>query len=198
MSSNEYILSQLRDLREPPVPVAEPLSLLAILTATLLVIFTMLLVANWIQNRHSSWLKHYLSELRQIKYRLSTNNCDEEPGEMLSQLAQLIRRYVTHVQPPDERGNIALMQGSTWLNFLDQTFATQYFTQGNGQVFGTALYNGDAKQILYLNSKEQQGLAGICNRLEALLRNHAQRSTLNSRRRHNRQPQLESTSTRNR
>lgn len=159
--------------------------MLAILTLALFSIFLILLIYHLIVNRRSGWPKQYVSELRQYKRKIEAQNIDmQSDEEQLSHLAQLLRRFVTHVQPSDQRGKIAQLNGNDWLDFLDQTFATSYFTQNDGQVFGPALYNGDAKHILHKQSENQQGLSEICTKLESLFIKHAQRSTLQSRRRH--------------
>lgn len=197
MSSSENILAQLRDIREPPVPEVAPPSLLAVLAFVLSVIFVLLLVLYWLRNRRINWLQHYLMELRQFKNKLRLNTTTDHPEEDLSVLAQLLRRYVIHVQPQDQRSRIAHLRGSAWLDFLDKTFSTHYFTQNDGRVFGTALYDGGAENILYRERNDQHSLIRICNHLETLFRKHSKRSTWQSRWRRNREHHAKLTGHRN-
>ncbi len=195
MSSSNNILSQLRDIREPPIPEATPLSFLTILALALLLVFLTLLVLFWLRNRRRSWLQHQITELRQFKLKLQSDNGNIRTDEELPNLAQILRHYVLHVQPPDQREKIAVMHGNPWLCFLDQTFATNYFTQSSGRVFGSSLYTGKTKNYLEDSNKRESekresekcrnSIIGLCDQLELLFKEHTRRCTLKSRKRHN-------------
>lgn len=59
-----------------------------------------------------------------------------EPAERLAEIAAALRRYVAQREGPQA----AAVQGKLWLATLDRMFATDFFSQGPGSVFGQALY----------------------------------------------------------
>lgn len=188
MSSNENLLSQLRDIRVPAAPEASPISLLVVITGVLALVLLILLIAILWRNHRKSWLKQNLAELQQFKCRLESIDQTGQPEEELSSLAQLLRRYVARLQPADQRYIISGLNGRKWQEFLNTTFATRFFTEGEGRLFGNALYTGEIQtantQTTDRSSSQSrnQPLIQICDQLEILFKDHHHRSTLKSRR----------------
>lgn len=58
------------------------------------------------------------------------------PAERLAEEARLLRGYVAAVAGPEA----AAARDGEWLDRLDRTFATDFFTAGEGRVFGETLY----------------------------------------------------------
>ena len=58
------------------------------------------------------------------------------PAERVCAHAAALRHYAAATVGSDT----GRMQGPAWLNRLDQLFATDFFTRGDGMVFGEALY----------------------------------------------------------
>jgi len=121
------LLVQLRGIHMPQAPV-EPQSWPLIVAAA--VIAAALLFYFFGRYRSNvTWAKQAGLELERIKH---TENL-----QGLQSIAVLLKRIViTH----DHTSEVKHLYGDKWLRYLDNFFSTRYFTQGDGQVFGTAQY----------------------------------------------------------
>ncbi len=173
MNNSDNILSQLRDIRVPAVPEASPISALLVITGILALAFLSLLFVTLLLNRRKSWLRQNVIELRQFKNRIESDGEAPQMEEELAALAASLKRYVTRLQLPKERNAVSALTGPAWLDFLDHTFATRYFTTGHGRLFGNALYTGEIHALseqTYADGAPQQQkifLMKICDRLES-------------------------------
>ena len=121
------ILAQLRGIQMPQAP-AEPAIWPVILSLGIL----LLLLTAYLLSRargQTTWAKQAKRELDTIELGKNTN--------ALNQTAALLKRIViTH----DKSNEIKHLSGDRWLRYLDSFFKTRYFSEGNGQLFGTAQY----------------------------------------------------------
>ena len=121
------LLSQLRGIHLPVAP-AEP----AIWPMMLAVIVIALALLAYLFDRTQykiSWSKQATLELDRIK--------SSEHSQGLQSTAVLLKRIViTH----DNRKEIKQLSGDNWLRYLDKFFSTRYFSESDGQLFGTAQY----------------------------------------------------------
>ena len=77
----------------------------------------------------TTWAKQAKRELHSVELDENTN--------ALQQTAVLLKRIViTH----DKSDEVKRLSGDQWLRYLDSFFQTRYFSEGNGQLFGTAQY----------------------------------------------------------
>lgn len=126
------LLAQLRGIHLPETP-AEPQSWPLILALT--IIATALLCHLVSRYRsYMSWSKQACRELDLIK--------DSENLHGLQSTAALLKRIaLTH----DHDNRVKQLSGDDWLTYLDKLFETRYFSEGDGQLFGTAQYQKDRK-----------------------------------------------------
>ena len=125
MSETELLLSQLRDVREPLAPEGAPLILIA---ANLVALGALMGLIYWKhRQRRERWR---VQAIQQIKTAYSL-----DPQESVLTLAKTLRQIML-----DRCAASASGVGKIWLQELDKEFATHWFTQGEGQVFGAALY----------------------------------------------------------
>ena len=125
MSKTEILLSTLRDIQEPAAP--ESVSLWLLLGNIVLIAALLLLYQIRRQRRRDAWRRQARREIHQAK--------SSEADKVVVKLAKLLRKIAIH------RNNLnSHLQGDKWLKELDNMFSTQWFTQGEGKIFGTALY----------------------------------------------------------
>jgi len=121
------LLAQLRGIHLPPAPAAPDLWPLY-LAVLLCVIATAVFFLKRNNNRFN-WKKSALSELDNIKAQSS--------ADAVQQIATLLKRIaLTHDQSRTTRH----LHGEPWLQYLDSFYQTEYFSRGDGRVFGSALY----------------------------------------------------------
>ena len=66
------------------------------------------------------------------------------PAEPLAAQARLLRRLVGTAAPADDPEPVGSgLLGAPWLERLDRTFATTFFSRGDGRAFGPALYRAE-------------------------------------------------------
>ena len=119
------LLAQLRDVREPLPPEGVPLWLILANVAVIGLILTLLLYRR--HNRRFGWRKRIIEELQQARL--------QPPEQAIFSAAQLLRRLLLY------RGStVQTCSGNSWLQQLDKHFQTQWFTQGDGRVFGNSIY----------------------------------------------------------
>lgn len=182
MNSKEILLAGLRDIREPPTPVDTFLTPIVVLTALLgllLLCLATLLLFQSRAKRGGGWLKSSLTELDHIRQQISSDRQRKNSADVTVHLARLLRQHVTHVQPVRERHQVAKLDGQQWLEFLDTTFSTTWFTHSEGRAFGNQLYT--AEQIV-----DTTTLLSICDQLKLFFKDHYQRTTWQARRIHKR------------
>jgi len=127
MSPDPTPLARLHDIHLPPA--AGPdwgLLLLALLLATA----GLALLGRALWRRRRRW--RVAARLRALR------PC--EPAARLSTCAMLLREKV-HADDP--AAGAYRLSGEAWLEQLDRRFATRFFTEGAGRVFGTDLYRHD-------------------------------------------------------
>jgi len=125
------LLAQLRGIQMPEAP-AEPAVWPVILSIGILVLLFTVFVFNRTR-RPITWAKQAKQELNTIE----SNESNDENNNALGQTALLLKRIViTH----DKSNEVKRLSGDRWLMYLDSFFETRYFSEGNGQLFGSAQY----------------------------------------------------------
>lgn len=125
------LLAQLKGIQLPEAPVSPslwPLYLCLAVCAAALVVFA---IRHY--KRKRTWHRPALKKLKEIQ-RGST-------AESLQQTAVLLKRIAL---TEGNREAIQHLNGERWLQYLDRFFNTDYFSSGNGRIFGNALYQPDA------------------------------------------------------
>lgn len=137
MSKTESLLSALRDIQEPVAPESLSLWLIAA-NIVLIVILAMFyfLRKNRLQER---WRRESRREIQRAK--------NTKPQQGIVLLAKLLRKIAIH-----RNNNPRDLQGDAWLNELNTLFSTRWFTEDEGRVFGTALYQKTVLSPTDLNS----------------------------------------------
>ena len=125
MTDVAHLLETMRAMREPPVPAPIAPYLAALLTGAIAAIVSLAVARRARQAR--TGLRRTAAACLAASRRL-------EPGERLAAQAHLLRRLVRTL-----RGD-ALAHGPDWLLVLDRTFATTFFSAGDGRIFADALY----------------------------------------------------------
>jgi len=133
----EALLAQLRDIHEPLPP--EPLPTAIWWLTAVLAVVLMGIVAF---------------ALRRAKLRRTTptttiaHHCtlalNEPPEQARLRLARLLRQ---HVLLSHQEQDAIQASGEPWLHILDNCFNTTWFTEGEGQQFGSAMYSQEAKPL---------------------------------------------------
>ena len=127
MSEAAELLSQLREVRLPDPPV-EVSIVPGALSATVIIMALLTLAIVWWKRRHR-WITFVEREL--------TNYQTMRPDVALCEMAKLLKRIVmTHKSKP----SISTLSGDDWLDELDSFFSTDFFTAGEGRLFGRSLY----------------------------------------------------------
>lgn len=125
--ANRNPLDDLRDIHLPAAPAGLPDWLLLGVAALALVSALVLAAALWSARS---------PERREIRAILHSIASLEGP-QALAAMAALLRRLALAKGARDA----ALLSGGAWLAHLDQIFATRFFSEGAGQVFGERLYS---------------------------------------------------------
>jgi len=118
MSDTTELLDSIRDIHVPPPPESSSALLLGLLG--LFIVFL---------RRRTRVNRSLQKELQTIR--------SKPQKTALVELAVLLRRVMHHLHGD----KINLLQGQLWLDALDATFNTRFFTKGDGSVFGNALYD---------------------------------------------------------
>jgi hypothetical protein len=100
--------------------------------------------------RRNRYRKEALHELQ----RLTENRDGQSKGDILEQVAMLLRRIAIQACGREE---VAPLVGGAWLRFLDRKGGTDQFTKGAGKVLAEGLYRPtvevDLDQLLPLVKK---------------------------------------------
>ena len=121
------ILAQLRGIQKPEAPVEPAIWPVTLSIGILLLLLAVLLFSH--MRGKTTWAKQAKRELDTIELGKNTN--------AVNQTAALLKRIViTH----DKSNEVKHLSGDRWLRYLDSFFKTRYFSEGNGQLFGTAQY----------------------------------------------------------
>ncbi len=127
MADTDRLLELMHPMREPPQPAAVTPFLFMVGVGCLAALAAFVLY--WIALRRRAGLR------RSAEAALAASRALAPPDRLAAQ-AMVLRRLVrSTVGDRDARA-----QGSVWLQTLDRLFATHFFTQGEGQAFGDALY----------------------------------------------------------
>ncbi len=149
MSDSAHLLAQLRDVREPLPP--EAVSLWLIVANAAMLVFIILLLWHRARQRRNAWRKQCIACLKKAY--------DKPAQEAIGIAATALRQLMLY------RGhNIETLSGKPWLEQLDITFDTQWFTAGEGRVFGEALYQPDINHV----SNVHHVLDGLVKRINVL------------------------------
>lgn len=125
MNEAQLLLDGLRDVIEPSEPAG--LSLwLVFANVTVLVVIILLWVGSRRRRRYR-WRKSALATIETAR--------TQQPAQALLILAKLVRKIMLH-----RNQDVGDSSGDSWLQELDRTFATDWFTQDDGRIFGEALY----------------------------------------------------------
>jgi len=126
MSEAAELLLDLKDIHEPLAPATASAFLLGLIALTgALLMFGV--IGFWI------WRRKTLNRVVQQELAIIRQH---EHNSGLHQLAVLLRRVMHHVHGD----SINHLQNEQWLERLDKTFSTNYFSEGRGAVFGEPLY----------------------------------------------------------
>jgi len=121
------LLAQLRGIHIPEAP-AEPHIWPVILAVAVLALVSLGFIIAYMRGR-TSWYKQANRELENIKRKDNT--------QAVQNTAVLLKRIaITH----DEQPGVKHLHGEKWLHYLDSFYSTNYFSKGDGQVFGDAQY----------------------------------------------------------
>jgi len=137
------LLAQLRGIHMPVAP-AEPATWPVIL-AVIVIVLALLVYLFQRTRRIRPWSKQATLELDRIK--------SSENSQGLQSTAVLLKRIViTH----DNRKEVRQLSGDNWLHYLDEFFSTRYFSESDGQLFGTAQYRAhhELKPEIYKELKK--------------------------------------------
>lgn len=146
------LLAELKDIHLPPAP-DTPETWPMIVSV---VVCTLFIVA-WLWRRHRNthhWHTQALQPLKQLR-QLPANVAAPETARLLKRIA------LTH----DNHRQVRQLHGDSWLRYLDRFFNTDFFSRGNGRVFGNALYQPDI-----------QIDAGVYDELQRLIRQRSRES----------------------
>lgn len=137
------LLALVKDIHLPAAPAA-PAIWPMLLTATVILIAIAALIFSRYQKR-STWASQARAELKEIE--------QQRNPQALEQTASLLKRIAL---TNDQRNIVKHLSGDNWLRYLDHFFNTRYFTEGDGKVFGKALYEKDtqAPDDLYQNLRK--------------------------------------------
>jgi len=130
MSTSADLLSTLRDIHEPLAPDA-PSLMWTLLPLLIGIALLCLLLFLYFKNRR----KHV--DVRQLHICTARG---EPPEQARLRLARLLRHICLSSTQLEENKNINSLTGEQWLEHLNNTFSTNYFTHGNGVLFGQSLY----------------------------------------------------------
>lgn len=104
-----------------------------VLRIAVAVVFVAAAVSIWQLIRHyraNRYRREALAELKRL-------NGARPPGELLAQLAMLVRRTALAAFP---REQVASLDGTAWLTFLDRTSDSSQFSSGTGRLLAGAPY----------------------------------------------------------
>ena len=140
-------LDSLRPMREPPAPESLApyliMAVVGIVVAVLIVWSARALLARRQRVRRAAAAELALSRAL-------------PPPERLAAQAALLRRLVRTTAGDEARDS-----GAPWLARLDQTFATSFFSQGDGRAFGDALYRRDNADVEALDRSLETFIATV-------------------------------------
>lgn len=146
MNETEQLLAQLRDIHEPAVPESVSLWLIIANVALLILIVSVLIRRR--QRTREQWRKEALQHIESAQ--------DQAYESGVLSLAKLLRQLMRY------RGHDIRSDRQTWLAELDAAFETDWFSKGQGQVFGDALYQA--------RTSSSVPLPVLCKHLERLVK----------------------------
>ncbi len=127
MSDNTELLAQLRDIRLPPatpVPALWPL-----LVTVLLALIALIWIARTRWQQKNAWASEVQSTISVLQ--------SEPADRAIPGYAALLKRTVLTIEPAHATKTL---HGEPWLHQLDRFFRTDFFSNGEGRVFGDCLY----------------------------------------------------------
>ncbi len=124
------LLAQLKGVHLPEAPV--PADLWPVVLSLAVCAIALLVFAIKHIHVKRTWHRTALDTLAIIDKRSR-----HQPYNSLQQTAVLLKRISLTT---DERKTVKHLTGDAWLRHLDTFFSTNYFTCGNGRIFGSALY----------------------------------------------------------
>lgn len=125
MNDTEALLSQLRDIQPPPVSQIPAIGWWFVLAACLLSFF--LALRFYRRYQQQGWRRDARAELELLRASVG----EAGVAESLSGVSRLVRRVALMARP---RATVAALQGSAWLEELDDICGKQVFKHGYGQL----------------------------------------------------------------
>jgi len=151
MSDAAELLLDLKDIQEPIAPATSAAWLLGLfILAACVLIVALFAYLFWRRKALNRALQQELLGIREL---------DQHHG--LHQLAVLLRR-IMHYMHGD---SINQLQNEQWLAHLDNSFSTNYFSEGRGAIFGEVLYQPNNPT----NPSARTNIPQLCNDLHKLI-----------------------------
>ncbi len=125
------LLAQLKDIHLPVAPVSPALWPVYLSLAVCAVALLVFAYRHFKSKR--TWHSAALENLKAIQQHSSADS--------LQQTAVLLKRIAL---TEGNRQTIQHLSGDRWLRYLDHLFGTDFFSAGNGRIFGNALYQPQA------------------------------------------------------
>lgn len=131
-SDTTELLAQLRGIHLPEAPQAPAIWPLLLAGSIILLALALWLVKK--RRTQTTWATEAINELKSIQQSDSVNTT-------LS-IAILLKRIALTEDPEN---SVKHLSGTSWLKYLDGFFNTKYFSEGNGQAFGSDIYKHNAQ-----------------------------------------------------
>ena len=126
------LLSQLKGIHLPVAPVAPDLKPVYLSLALCVIALLVFLFRRY--RRTGSWHTEALIALKTIQRG--------SPPDALPRIATLLRRIAL---TEDNHPEVRHLHGDNWLGYLDIFFQTDFFSNGDGRIFGDALYRSSPR-----------------------------------------------------
>ncbi len=170
MTDTATLLATLKEVKHPPPPEATAPWLL-IVSALCLVLFLVILLRALLR-KHNRWQVEAVSEIKQASRAGQTGEID--PEQQLARMATTLRRIALYFSDGSSIARTA--SGDDWLSILDSMFKTDYFSSGEGRIFGDNLY-----QPLAMEAARPHQIQSVAETLAKLIRRQHLHSTLQNR-----------------
>ncbi len=147
MSDTAKLLSTLRDIQEPLAPATA--SVWIIFANIIALLFLLMLYLLHRRRTHNGWRIEALMHIKKARLYNSSQG--------VLALAKVLRQIILKREGAGQD-----LLGRAWLKHLDAHFSTTWFTTGDGQLFGEALYKP--------HTLESTELPHLCDKLNTLVK----------------------------